>query len=274
MNTVSEDYFKTLGTPLLRGRSFTSNDNLEAPHVALLNQSAALHFFSGRDPIGVVMHVNETTYQIIGVVGNVKDAEIRETPEPFIYLPMRQPYDRNFRMTLSLRTAANPQTLIAAIEKQVHGSGPDILIAKTRTLTEQLDDSLVQERLISTLAVAFGVLALALAAVGLYGVLAYSVVRRTQEIGIRLALGEMPGQMLQSILGETVWLVGIGLLAGIPLSMLLARLAANMLYGVQPTDVLAQTLAAGLLAVVALIASFIPAYRASRTNPLVALRYE
>jgi ABC-type antimicrobial peptide transport system permease subunit len=138
----------------------------------------------------------------------------------------------------------------------------------------QVDHSLIQERLISSLATAFGMLALMLSAVGLYGVLAYSVVRRTREIGIRMALGELPGQVLRGILGETVWLLVIGLAVGIPASMLLARAIANLLYGVVPTDMLAQTVASGLLAGVGLIASFIPAHRASRINPLVALRYE
>jgi predicted permease len=274
MNTVSEDYFNTLGTVLIRGRCFTKADNLQASHVAVLNRSAVRQFFSGRDPIGTVVHVNDSTYQIVGVVVDVKEADIRQDSGPFIYLPMRQPYDRNFRMTLSVRTAVNPQSLILAIEKQVRASGPDTLITHTGTLVGQLDDSLVQERLISSLATAFGMLALMLSAVGLYGVLAYSVVRRTRQIGIRMALGELPRQVLQSILGETVWLLAMGLVVGIPASMLLARAVTNLLYGVAPTDVLAQTVASGLLAGVGLIASFIPAYRASRINPLVALRYE
>jgi ABC-type antimicrobial peptide transport system permease subunit len=141
-------------------------------------------------------------------------------------------------------------------------------------MVEQIDDTLVQERLISGLTAAFGGLALLLSAVGLYGVLAYSVVRRTQEIGIRLALGETPGRVLRGILGETAWLVGAGLTVGIPASMLLARVAASLLYGVSPKDVWAQMTAAGVLAAVGLAASFIPAYRASRINPLDALRYE
>jgi ABC-type antimicrobial peptide transport system permease subunit len=156
----------------------------------------------------------------------------------------------------------------------VHAAGADTLVTHAGTMMEQIDETLVQERLISSLTVAFGVLALLLSAVGLYGVLAYSVVRRTQEIGIRLALGEMPGQVLRGILSETGWLVGLGLVVGIPASILLARVGASLLYGVSPNDVWAQVIAAGVLAAVGLAASFIPAYRASRINPLEALRYE
>jgi predicted permease len=274
MNTVSEDYFKTLGTPLLQGRSFTRGDDLQSTHVAVLNATAAKKYFDGRDPIGTTVHVNQATYQIVGVVRDIKEADVRKEPGAFIYLPMRQPYDRNFRMTLSVKTAADPATMITAVEKQVRAAGPDTLVTHTGTMVEQIDDTLVQERLISGLTAAFGVLALLLSAVGLYGVLAYSVVRRTQEIGIRLALGEMPGQVLRGILGETAWLVGVGLAVGIPASMLLARVASSLLYGVSPKDVWAQMTAAGVLAAVGLAASSIPAYRASRINPLEALRYE
>jgi predicted permease len=274
MNTVSEDYFGTLGTPLLMGRSFTRDDNLHSTHVAMFNAMAAKKYFAGRNPIGTKVHVNEATYRIVGVVRDIKEADVRQAPGAFIYLPMRQPYDRNFRMTLSVRTTADPATLITAIEKQLRAAGPDILVTHTGTLTAQIDDTLVQERLISSLTAAFGVLALLLSAVGLYGVLAYSVVRRTQEIGIRLALGELPAQVLRGIFGETAWVVGAGLAIGIPVSMLLARLMASLMYGVSPKDVWAPMIAACVLAVVGLAASFIPAYRASRINPLEALRYE
>jgi ABC-type antimicrobial peptide transport system permease subunit len=274
MNTVSEDYFKTLEAPLLRGRSFTSGDDLQATHVAVLNASAAKRYFGERDPIGTTVHVNDAAYRIVGVVRDIKEADLRKEAGALIYLPMRQPYDRNFSMTLSVKTAADQATMITAIEKQVRAVGPDTLVTHTGTMVEQIDDTLVQERLISGLTAAFGVLALLLSAVGLYGVLAYSVVRRTQEIGIRLALGEMPGQVLRGILGETAWLVGVGLAVGIPTSMLAARAAASLMYGVSPKDMWAQMTAASVLAAVGLAASFIPAYRASRINPLEALRYE
>jgi ABC-type antimicrobial peptide transport system permease subunit len=191
---------------------------------------------------------------------------------------MRQPYDRNFRMTLSVRTALDaaldPKSLTASIEKQVRAAGPDILITHTGTMDAQLDDSVARERLISTLAAVFGALALVLSAVGLYGVLAYSVVRRTREIGIRLALGELPGQVIQKMLRESIWLVALGLAIGIPASMLMARAVADLLFGVKPADPLAQIVAGAVLAAVGLMASWIPALRASRIQPLTALRCE
>jgi ABC-type antimicrobial peptide transport system permease subunit len=180
---------------------------------------------------------------------------------------MRQPYDRNFRMALSLKTAMDATMMIAAIEKKVRAAGPNTLVTHTGAMVEQIDDTLLQDCLISGLTAAFGVPALLLSAVGLYGVLANTVMRRTREMGIRLALGEMPGQVLRGLLGETAWLVGVGLAGGIPTSMLVARVAVNLLYGVSPKDVWAQMTAAGVLAAVGFAASFIPAYRASRINP-------
>lgn len=274
LNTVSEDYFTTLGTTLTRGRAFTRNDRLGAPAVALLNQSAARHFFAGRDPIGTVVEANDYPYQIVGVVEDAKHADLRQEAGRFIYVPVRQPMDRGLRMTLSIRTAASSPPPIAAVQKLVRDIGPDILMSGTDTLARQIDESLLQERVISALATAFGALALVLSAVGLYGVLAYAVARRTREIGIRMALGALPSQVAWSILRQTLWLVAIGLAAGVPASILLAGLAEKLLYGVAPTDAVTQACAAALLAVVAFVASCLPARRASRIDPLLALRHE
>jgi ABC-type antimicrobial peptide transport system permease subunit len=177
-------------------------------------------------------------------------------------------------MTLSVRTAVDPQRMIAAVERRARGLGPDIRIIRTGTLARQIDESLLEERLISTLATAFGVLALLLSAVGLYGVLAYSVVRRTSEIGIRMTLGALPDQVAWNILRETLGLVAIGLATGIPASIFLASVAEKLLYGVTPTDAVAQAGAAAVLVGMAFVASYLPARRASRIDPAVALRSE
>ncbi|MCU1276181.1 MAG: hypothetical protein JWO48_3612 [Bryobacterales bacterium] len=274
LNTVSKEYFATLGTPMSHGRAFTERDRLGVPAVAILNQSAAQYFFAGRDPIGTMVNINDRQYQIVGVVHDTKNADIRQDAGRFIYISLRQPYDRNFRMTLSARTASDPQFLIPAIQSEVRTLGPDILITDNRTLAQQLDESLLRERLISTLALAFGLLALVLSAVGLYGVLAYSVARRSAEIGIRVALGASPGQVEWSILRQTIWLVAIGLAAGVPASICLAGLAVNLFYGVTPTDAATQVCAAAMLGAVTFVASYLPARKAGRTDPLVALRYE
>jgi predicted permease len=274
MNAVSEDYFRTLGTPVLRGRDFRERDRAGAPNVAMLNESAARHFFPGRDPIGASVKFRDRECRIVGLVRDTRQADLRHEAGRFLYIPARQPFDQNAFMTLSVRTTADPQSLLAGIEQQVRGLGPDIHIVRTGTLAGQRDESLLQERLISTLATAFGILALVLSAVGLYGVLAYSVARRTSEIGLRMALGALPGDVVWSVLRQTLWLVGIGLAAGIPASIFLAKLVRSLLYGVTPTDALAQVSAAALLAAVAVAASYLPARRAGRIDPMIALRYE
>ena len=274
LNTVSEDYFSTMGTPLLRGRAFTQNDRLGALPVALLNQSAAQHFFAGRDPIGIVVKANDHPYQIVGVVKDAKHSDLRQEAGRFIYVPLRQPMDRGLRMTLSIRAASGAPPVTAAVQRLVRDIGPDIVMTRADTLARQIDETLLRERVMSALAAAFGGLALVLSAVGLYGVLAYSVARRTGEIGIRVALGALPRQVAWGILRQTLWLVAIGLAAGIPASMLLAGVAESLLYGVTPTDAAAQASAAALLAAVALLASYLPARRASRIDPLAALRHE
>jgi predicted permease len=275
LNTVSEGYFSTLGTPLLEGRDFTGSDRVGTPNVALLNDSARRKFFSGRDPIGTVVKlVGGPLYTIVGVVQDAKQADLRKEAGPFVYVPVRQPIDSGAFLTLSIRTSGDPQPLIATVQKRLRSLGPDIQIVRTDTLARQIDESIVEERLISTLATGFGLLALLLSAVGLYGVLAYSVARRTSEIGLRMALGAMPGQVTWSILRQTLWLVAIGLAAGIPASIFLAKLVENLFYGVTPTDALTQAAAAALLAAVALLASYLPARRAGRIDPLAALRYE
>jgi predicted permease len=274
LNTVSEDYFASLGTPLLRGRAFTEEDSAGVPAVAILNESAARHYFADRDPLGTVVNINSRSSRIVGVVRDVRQTDIRRNAGRVVFIPLRQPYDRNFHMTLAVRTAVDPQTLIGAVERSVRNGGPGVLIESTHTLAQQVDQSLLAERLLSWLAAAFGVLALVLSAVGLYGVMTYSVARRTSEIGICLALGAQPARVARSILRQTVSIIGVGLAAGIPASILVARAVRNLLYGVGPADFATQAGAAILLAAVALAASYLPARRAARIDPLTAMRYE
>lgn len=275
LNTVSEDYFSTFGTRLLQGRGFTEKDRVGTPNVALINESARRRFFAGRDPIGTVVKLmGRPQYQIVGVVQDAKQADLRKEAVPFAYIPVRQPIDQGAFMTLSIRTAVDPQRMIAAVERRTLGLGPDIRIIRTGTLARQIDESLLEERLISTLATAFGLLALLLSAVGLYGVLAYSVGRRTSEIGIRMTLGALPGQVAWSILRQTLALAAIGIAVGVSASIFLAGVAEKLLYGVTPTDAVAQVGAAAALAATAFVASYLPARRASRIDPAAALRSE
>lgn len=274
LNTVSEDYFATLGTPVLRGRAFTASDTRGAPHVAVLNESAARHFFADHDPIGSIVNINDRRYRVVGVVQDVRHTDIRQRPERFVHISLRQPYDRNFRMTLAVRATLPPQSLIGTVQARLRGGGFDAVIGSGQTLVEQRDENLLAERLIAALAIVFGAVALALSAVGLYGVLAYAVTRRTAEIAIRMALGAQRGQVARNILGQTITLVAIGVAVGVPGSVLFARAAGSLLYGVPPTDVPTQIGAAALLTAVASAASYLPAHRASRVDALTALKCE
>lgn len=274
MNLVSEGYFATLGTRLLRGRDFTAGDRAGAPAVALLNESAARHFLGARDPVGALVTLYGRPCRIIGLVQNARNADLRLAAGRMIYVPSRQHPELASWMMLSIRTAREPQSLLAAVQSSIRGLGPDIQMVHAGTLAGQVDDSLLEERLISSLAAAFGALALLLSAVGLYGVLAYSVARRTSEIGIRMALGAAAGQVARGIVRQTLWLVALGLAIGVPAALALAGLVKNLLFGVTPTDSATLAGSAALLAVVALAAGYLPARRASRIDPLAALRHE
>ena len=275
LNTVSEEYFNTFGTQLLQGRDFTESDRAGTQNVALINESARRHFFAGRDPIGTVVKLmGRPQYQIVGVVQDARQADLRKEAAPFAYIPIRQPIDQGAFMTLSIRTSGDPERMIATVERRALGLGPEIRIVRTGTLARQIDESLLEERLISTLATAFGALALLLSAVGLYGVLSYSVGRRTSEIGIRMTLGALPGQVAWSIVRQTLGLVAVGLAVGVSASIFLARVAEKLLYGVAPTDAVALVGSAALLAAVASVASYLPARRAGRIDPVAALRSE
>jgi predicted lysophospholipase L1 biosynthesis ABC-type transport system permease subunit len=239
----------------------------------MLNESASRHFFGHRDPVGTLVKLNDHPYRVIGVVRDMKQTDLRSSAGRFIYIPLRQPYDRNFEMTLSIRTAGDPQALMRTVERHVRGLGADFLMTRTITLEQQVDESLTGERALSSLAAAFGVLALVLSAVGLYGVLAYSVTRRTSEIGIRMALGARPRQVAGAILRQTMRMVAIGFAFGIPASLMVSRAAAHLLYGVGSTDIATLAGTAVLLVAVVLLASYLPAHRAGKIDPLTALRH-
>ena len=274
LNAVSEDYFVTLGTPLLRGRAFTEQDARGAEPVAILNESAARHFFGTRDPVGTMVNVNARQYRIVGIAQDVKDSDVRRHAARFVYIPfspaLRPQFSHDARRAYRGRSALS----IGAVQKLTRQLGLDMLVTRTHTLTQQLDESLLAERLLSSLATAFGALALMLSAVGLYGVLAYSVARRTSEIGLRMALGARPRQVAWDVLRPTLWVVAIGVAAGVPASMFLGHAAAPLLYGATPVDAATQAGAVAFVTSVAFAASYLPVRRAGRIDPLTALRHE
>jgi ABC-type antimicrobial peptide transport system permease subunit len=191
-----------------------------------------------------------------------------------IYIPVRQPRDGMFRLTVAVRTSSEASPIVAAVRQAVRTTGSDILVTRVGTLAQQMDAKLLQERLLSTLSAGFGILALLLSAVGLFGVLAYELARRTREIGIRMALGAQPGDVSSEILRQTLLLVAVGIMIGAPCGILATRTAESLLYGVKPNDPWVLAGCAVLLSVVALTASYLPAHRAARIDPVVALRYE
>jgi predicted permease len=268
---IGPDYFSTLGIPLLLGREITERDQPNSSRVCIINEAFANRFFAGRNPLG--MHIN--TYEIVGVAGNSRNRKLRDEIEPRFYVPAAQPTDVPPRfITFAVRTIAEPSSVLADVRRAILSEDPDLPITAASTLTELVNQQMVQDRLLARLSMAFGIVALLLAAIGLYGVLSYGVARRTNEIGIRKALGAQHGAVMIMILRETGLLLFAGLVAGAFLSAAGTRFIGSRLYGLAPTDPVAVGAAISMLAIVALLAAWVPARRASQVDPLVALRYD
>ena len=283
INSVSPKYFETLKVPLLRGRSFTAHDTKSAPKVAIVNQTLARRFFSDSKAVGRHLRIGDVTnVEIVGVVRDGKYKDVREEPrnviavrgEPpnVVYVPFEQSVVE--QMTLYVRTVGDPAKVTAAIRREVQAVDTNVPIYNVRTLEAQLDESLSQERLVATLSSWFGAFALLLASIGLYGVLAYGVTSRTNEIGLRMALGAERSGVIWMVLREALVLVAVGAAIGVPLALALARSVSSLLYGLKPTDSLTVLAAVVLLFAVAALASYLPARRAARVDPMIALRYE
>ena len=274
LNWVSPGYFQTIGIPLLRGRDFTERDNPSAPRVAVVNEQMARRFWPGQDAIGKQFQLTRppVSVEIAGVVKDGKMRSFRDELRPGFYLPLDQHYCP--QMTLEVRTAGDPAGMLGAVRREVQALDKDLPLGEFQTLKTHLSSALSQERMTAALLSALGLLALVLAAIGLYGVMAFSVAQRTREIGIRVALGAQSSQVLRVVLRQGMFLTLIGLGIGLAAAAVLTRFAASLLYGVSPTDPLTFAGISLLLLVVALAASYIPARRAARVDPMVALRYE
>ncbi|MGA7521718.1 MAG: ABC transporter permease [Acidobacteriaceae bacterium] len=270
-NVVGDHFFRTMGIPLLAGRDFGLEDTAQSRPVAIVNEKLAQRFFPGRDPLGLTF--NSPPIRIVGIAGNTKFSDLRQTPPPTFYLPASQNGGWN-QVTFELRTSGSPLALADAARIAVHGFDPQLPVAKIRTQEEQIDESIRDERLFEFLTAAFGLLALALASIGIYGIMAYAVARRTNEIGIRMALGAQPGRVLRSILGEASGMVALGAVVGLGGALAMGRLVANLLFGLKAWDPVVFGGSAALLILVALAASWIPARRAARVDPIQALRHE
>jgi predicted permease len=284
-NAVGIRFFETLGIPIIAGRAFGPQDTAASPKVGIINQSLAKTRFPGQDPIGKRFligghnsdgHGGKLTtdlVQIVGVCGDSLYTNLREQPPPQFFIPYVQ-QDEVGGMTYEIHTVVEPEAILPSLRNVVQQMDPDLPLMNVRTQDQQIAMDLQEERLFVTLTSGFGMLALALACVGIYGIMAYSVANRRNEIGIRMALGAQPGQVRGMILRESTWLAGAGIVAGVAATLLLTRLVKSMLYGIEPYD--PPTVVGGILILlaVAMAASWIPARRAARVQPMDALRHE
>ncbi len=275
-NTVSGDYFETLGTPLLVGRDLGDADGAGAPRVAVVNEAFAHKFFGKASPLGKSFRtqVGDGTsdpVEVVGVVGDAKYSSLTEEPPPAVYLPFGQGEEFGSHVSLEVRTGGPPGALRPAVQQAVLAVSPESGL-ELATLADQLAASLARPRLLATLSGFFGVLALLLAVIGLYGTLSYAVTRRRGEIGIRMALGAAGREVLRMVFAEAGVLIVAGLALGAVLALAASRLLASFLYGVEATDPVTLALAAGLLAATALGAALLPAARAAGVDPNEVLR--
>jgi predicted permease len=278
---VGPRYAETLGVPLLRGREIELRDTASAPQVAVVNATFADRFFKDQNPVGRTFtfdddeDANGVPLEIVGVIGDFKTDNVKEKPVAAVYRPILQVPDYSaYTPAIHIRTLSDPTPLVPQVRQMINQIDDKLPIFDVKTLSIQMNDRLQQERLIAQLVSFFGALALILACIGLYGVMAHGVARRTNEIGIRMALGARGGNIAWMILRETLHLVLAGLVVGVPAALIGARLISTQLFGLSPTDPLTLIGTAVVLALVALLAGYVPARRASRVNPLNALRYE
>ncbi len=272
-NRVGEHFFAAFGIPIVAGRAFTAHDTANSPKVAVVNESLVQKFFPNQNPIGKTFKA-DVPIQIVGVCGDAKYYRVRNAVPPTYYVPYRQVDEGVHNATFAISTPLDGHALLPSLRDAMRQVDTNLPMLDVRTQDEQIAANLRQERIFAVLSSAFGVLALALACVGIYGIMAYSVANRKNEIGIRLALGAQPRQVRAMILRESTWLTAAGILAGAGAALLLTRLVKSMLYGIQPNDPLTMACGVLLLLAVALAASWIPARRAAGVQPMEALRHE
>ena len=275
---ISPGYFATLGIPFVAGRDFSEQDSSSRPKVVVINETMAHYFFGEKSPLGKRIGAGDDPkapldMEIIGVVKDAKYVRLQEKPRRHFYAPMAQA-PQLFDMTLQVRTSSDPEKIADLVRAQVHDLDANLPLYATTTLEVQIDASLTQERLLTWLSSMFGLLATLLASLGLSGVVSFTVARRTREIGIRMALGAQPGHILTHVVRNMGLLVAAGMITGLVCAYALSRVLSSMLFEVRSVDALAFAGASALLAIVAGLAAYLPALRATRVDPVVALRYE
>ena len=273
---ISTDYFKTMMVPVLVGRDFDDRDLADkAPMKMIVNETFARHYFGTDNPVGRMVGLDRSTFdvEIVGVVKDTKYTGLREEPIRMVYVPNRPgPWGATF--ALHVRTAGDPMALAATVRQKVTELDPNAPVFNIRTAEEEIGRSLLRERLVATITALFGGLALALAAIGLYGVLSYAVARRTREFGIRIAVGAESSRIVTLVMREAAWVLGAGIAAGLAAAWALSRVVGTLLYGVEPSDPASIAAAVLVLAGAGTLAAWIPARRASHVDPIRALRYE
>jgi putative ABC transport system permease protein len=271
---ITPGYFTAMGISLLKGRAFDERDGANS-RVVIINETLARKFFPGQDPIGqqlIVRWEPDFVDEIIGVVGDIKETALEQEPNPAVYWPHpREPYQF---MNFVIRSAIDPASLTAAATREIHALDPDQPVADVRTLEQVVAKSIARPRFNTLLLAIFAGVALVLASVGLYGVMNYSATQRTHEVGIRMALGATRTDIMKLVVGNGMMLTVIGIGLGVAASLILTRVMASLLFGVTATDVPTFLGVSAVLAAVALIANYIPARRATRVDPVIALRYE
>jgi putative ABC transport system permease protein len=276
-NSIDPNYFETMRVPLLRGRAFTELDNQTAPPVVIVNQTMADKYWPHQDPLGKRFSLKTATgpaktLQVVGVVTNGKYIFVSEDPTPFFYLPLAQNYTSV--RTLQVRSSVAPQTLLGPVQAEIHRLAPDLPVTDPKTMKQSIRDDLLEYRLGAAVAAAMGGIGLILAVIGIYGIVSFSAAQRTREIGIRMALGGSASDVIRLILRQGVGMVIVGLGVGVLAALGITRVMTRLLVGVSPSDPLTYAAVALLLAAVALLACWIPARRATRVDPGIALRYE
>ncbi len=272
LNTVSIDYFETAGIPVAEGREFLSTDREDSGPVAIVNEKLAHDLWPGQNPLGKRIQLPGENFwrRVTGVARNANYSSLAEPPQFCVYVPLAQNYSDG--MTLYVRTAGDPSPLLASLQREVRAAGPEIMATDVRTGATIVGQALFSARMAVGLLTLFGLVALTLACIGLYGLMSYSVNQRRREIGVRMALGARRANVLSLVLRQGMSLVAAGLILGFAANLLCGRLLERLLYGVSPADPLSFAAAAGVLLLIAFCACYLPARRASRLDPLAALR--
>lgn len=276
-NRVSPRYFGVFGIPVLRGRAFTEQDSATAQRVAIVSETMARSDFGGSDPIGQRIFFTASPQEPVTIVGIARDVQqqtLKQPPPRLVYVPLAQTEETPPLLTAAIGTGQDPRSLERELRAVVASTDPGLLVSYVRTMEQQMATSLTRERVLALLSIGFGLLALVLACVGMYGVMAHAVVRRTREIGIRIALGALPSAVLWQTLQRALGLCSAGLAIGVAGALLLAPTLAAFAHGLSPRDPVTLSATILLLLATALLAAYAPARRAARVDPLRALRTE